>query len=143
MYAVARLCAGINIRETGGVPIYNGDIIDDYLRFRVDNRKFCWQKGAGRFETLPGIPRSLSLLVSLPPRRDPLVSLPGPRAPPWTPVFLPVSKLSLFLRAATPLSGRQAGCDSKVRDDFDSGTASNLSSIPASIGPVWAHGILR
>lgn len=42
--------ADINIRETGGVPIYNGDIIDDYLRFRVDNRKFWWQKGAGRFE---------------------------------------------------------------------------------------------
>lgn len=42
------------------MPIYNGDIIDDYLRFRVDNRKFCWQKGAGRFETLPSIPRSLS-----------------------------------------------------------------------------------
>lgn len=30
----------IYIRETGGVPIYNGDIIADYLRFRVDNRKF-------------------------------------------------------------------------------------------------------
>lgn len=27
-------------RETGGVPIYNDDIIVDYLRFRVDNRKF-------------------------------------------------------------------------------------------------------
>lgn len=27
-------------RETGGVPIYNGDIIADYLRFRVDSRKF-------------------------------------------------------------------------------------------------------
>jgi len=30
----------IYTRETGGVPIYNGDIIADYLRFRVDNRKF-------------------------------------------------------------------------------------------------------
>lgn len=27
-------------RETGGVSIYNGDIIADYLRFRVDSRKF-------------------------------------------------------------------------------------------------------
>lgn len=34
-------------RETGGVPIYNADIIADYLRFRVDNRKFSQQKGAG------------------------------------------------------------------------------------------------
>lgn len=59
------LCAGINIRETGGVPIYNGDIIDDYLRFRVDNRKFCRQKGAGRFETLPSNSFSLSLFLSV------------------------------------------------------------------------------
>lgn len=39
-------------RETGGVSIYNGDIIADYLRFRVDSRKFSQQKGADRFEVL-------------------------------------------------------------------------------------------
>lgn len=131
----ARDFAGINIRETGGVPIYNGDIIDDYLRFRVDNRKFCWQKGAGRFETLPSIPRfplalysSVQLLLSLVPRR--CVSL------------FPPSKLSLSSsvhRHYPCKPGRQVGCDSKVRDDFDSGTAGNLRSIPASIGPVWAR----
>jgi hypothetical protein len=42
-------------RETGGVPIYNGDIIADYLRFRVDNRKFSRQKGADRFQVLLNI----------------------------------------------------------------------------------------
>lgn len=34
-------------RETGGVPIYNGDIIADYLRFRVDSRKFLIAEGRG------------------------------------------------------------------------------------------------
>ena len=37
-----------------------------------------------------------------------------------------------------PRASRQAECDSKVRDDFDSGTASNLRSIRGPIGPVWA-----
>lgn len=60
-----RCAAGINIRGTGGVPIYNGDIIDDYLRFRVDNRKFWWQKGAGRFETEQSIYLTFSPLEIL------------------------------------------------------------------------------
>lgn len=63
------------------MPIYNGDIIDDYLRFRVDNRKFCWQKGAGRFEIEYLFLSSLLLLH------------PGPGVS-----LSRQSKLSLFLR---------------------------------------------
>lgn len=82
------------------MPIYNGDIIDDYLRFRVDNRKFCWQKGAGRFETLPGIPLLLSIFffVSLfvPPE-----SLDSFRPSPRLSYLLPSPSAAIILRART------------------------------------------